>query len=217
MTEGDIGGPPTILDRSASDREGFVPSARRIGGRLVAVGMVALIAGLAVGALNYQPLVPGSTSGGDDPYLVSAVMSPFDDGTMYTFCRDPGKVAHTIQTLRNDGPVPITLIGPASRAEDAIQLVGLAAVRPRNPDGSIDSGSWLDASATTPLPPTVIDPGTEIELWLSFRLPTVPMSAGSTMSIRSLPIRFSVLGLERSVEVSMRDGFAFSGDPCPGH
>jgi hypothetical protein len=215
VSANDAGSVPIAPEWSATGGEGLVRWAWRWGVRTLVVGLVALAVALGYGAINYQPLGPGSSAGGTDPYLVSSVMSPFGDGVMFTFCHDPGKLGHVVETFRNDGPVPITLIGSASGPEEAIQLIGLASLRARNPDGSIDGSTWLDAATASALQPTVIDPGAELEVWLAFRLPSVPMSAGSTMSTRSLPIKFSVFGFERSVQVEMRDGFAFSGDPCP--
>jgi len=215
VSANDAGTVPMAPEWSASEGEGFVRWAWRWGARTLVVALVALAVALGNGALNYQPLGPGSSAGGTDPYLVSSVTSPFGDGVMFTFCHDPGKVAHIEEALRNDGPVPVTVIGAASPPDDPIQLIGLAPLRSRNADGSIDMSSGYDAATAPALQPSVIEPDGELELWLAFRLPSQPMSAGSTISTRSLPIRFSVFGLERSAHVEMRDGFAFSGDPCP--
>jgi hypothetical protein len=202
-----------VIDRPLPVAVQAIPGRRR----LVIAGLIgALTVATWIALSSYQPLEQGSSSGGPDPYLLSSVTSPFGDGTMQTFCHDPGEVGHTIGTLRNTGPLAVTVIGPASKPDDPIQLIELGGMRPLNADGTPDMSRLIDVSHAEPMQPTRLDPGQEVELWLAFRLPSVPMSPGGAMWTRTVPVRVSILGIERDLAVLMHDGYGFSGDPCTG-
>src|SRR6267142_361508 len=88
---------------------------RRGGMRRILVIAIAL-AGLGApsaagfGLLNYEPLVQGSTSYGGDPHLLLATTQD-DETTGFHFRYAPSGSFTTAFSVRNDGPIAVTLLG----------------------------------------------------------------------------------------------------------
>lgn len=213
--------------RPESSSAGTGPSRRAW--RLLGLGLVvAVVLILGIGSLVlanvYMPLTEGSASGPDSAWpgglYARNEQDPFGTGTMYVYCSVPNARFAVLLSIRNDGPLPVTILGStpsdltANEAAGGNQfwLTDLASARVATPtDTPALSHEATDPRTTATMAPTVIAPGDELELWARFRTGGIAMPRGSASWGRSLGVRYSVLGIERTVEVSLRDGFRVEG------
>lgn len=203
-----------------------MPPARRFRWRRT----VGLIAGLVLCALVvsglyldnvYMPLTEGSFVGPDidtpGSLFVADVSNPMDQGALWTWCFTPGRTFAWHVSLRNEGPLPVTILGSGSGSPSVFVQTDFAVAREVLPDTTpTDTHEIIENSATAPvLPPTTLAPNDELELWARFRMGDEPEGSDTTAWKQSLSVRYSVLGLERMVDVPFRDGVGIDGAPCP--
>ncbi len=186
--------------------------------RRIAIGVVVVFVAVVVAiALTletvYMPLVEGSSVGPDsstpNSLFVQSISSPMDPGALFTYCFKPGAAYAWLISLANPGPLPVTILGSGQAGPAGFFIpVDFALV-----DGP--SGSPLtDAQAAPVLPPTILDPGAEINLWARYRMGDGPIGAGGITWTQNVAVRYSVLGLERTATVVFRDGLGIVGPPC---
>jgi len=178
---------------------------------------------------NEMPLTEGSFSGpGTSSAFVHAEDDPFGSGVMYVYCPGPGGRFAWDTSLRNTGPLPVTILGsdPGPIPVDVISKTnsswqdGLAAGRKATPANTLlathDLVDAAHAALLTPSKPITIQPRDEVDLWVWYRTGTSAIPSGGREIIRSLRVRFSVLGFERVAEIPMHDGVGIEGSPCAG-
>lgn len=199
---------------------------RRLLVAIVAAFLGLAVLGAGVLATTYMPLIEGSTSGPDTGFGASRWLrtepDPFGSGGLYLYCATPPGDFAWMTSLRNDGPLPLTIEG-----------LGDGPLAPTGPDAGVGFGirdlAVYRAAAPADLPPeardardprtaptigpTPLDQGDEIEVWVRFSTGTAPHSAGSAEWTRSIPIRYTIAGITRSAEVPLRDGVGIT-NPC---
>lgn len=194
--------------------------------RVIATGAAVAIVGFVAGVLylgnGYQPLTEGSWAGADSiapPSLFLRIDSdPFGGGGMWVYCSEPNGRFAWGTSIRNDGPLPVTILGGAPGPlagvdmsdSNSFRLVDFA-LAPLEPPGTTDP-QQLPAMA-----PVTLANGGEVSIWARFQEGGVAIQAGGTASVRSLWIRYSVLGVDRTAEVALRDGVGVEGTQtiCP--
>lgn len=196
---------------------------RRIAAYVAGAAILVLVAGLLYLANFYQPLASGSWTGADTIAPASLFVriddDPFGGGAMWVYCYKPGARFAWGTTIRNDGPLPITILGGDAgplRDVDISQSNGFRlvdfALAPAQPPGRPDP--HLAAVMT----PATLQPGDEVSIWARFEEGGLAVQAGGTEWMRSLWIRYSVLGVDRTAEVALRDGVgveALASSSCP--
>jgi len=188
---------------------------------MLVAAVVVAVAG-TVWFLDQDPWSQGGSSGpANDPRFSHSVSDPFGSGTAYVYCYAPDSTLTWYVSLRNNGPVPVTLMGVVPAAPDmfvggnATGLVEIAAARQALPIGTpIISHDYTDPRTEPSLAPTIVQPDDEIDLWARYRTGSADLPEGSGMTIRSLDVRYSVFGIERSRRVDLRDGIQIDGPPC---
>jgi hypothetical protein len=205
-------------------------SRRRRPWAVIGVAFVALIltAGTVFLTNVYMPLEEGSSVGPDQSVAGSlferSIDDPFGSGSMWLYCGRPnGRFAWYI-TLRNTGPLPVTVLGgdsgpipiPVMEQGNSFWLVDLAAGRLSTPtDTPIEMHGFTNPRTAPVLSPTVIAPGRELEVWARYAIGGLVVdNAGGRSYQRSLRVRYSILGIERIVDVPLHDGVAIESPPC---
>lgn len=202
------------------------PGWRAAGIAAVTLVLVTLLAGGLFLAAVYMPLSEGSMSGPDQAYAPSSfsrtIADPFGSGTLYVYCDRPSTTFAWLVTLRNDGPLPITILGAKPGPLDvtklpdtnAFSLVDATLLRVPDPtDTPRGTDRPADPRTAPALGPTPLPGHAELELWARYRTGNQPMVDGGRMISRSIWIRYSVLGITRTAEVPLRDGVAIEGGP----
>jgi hypothetical protein len=178
---------------------------------IVLVGLgAASVAGF--GLLNYEPLAQGSTSYGGDPHLLLATTED-DETTAYHFRYAPSGSFTTAFSVGNDGPVAVTLLGADLHDETEATLADTALLWPHQlsiarPD---PLGDWTDPTTAPPIDHAVIQPGSELILWVRWRLGSScepgkapPYFAGTAIGVGPrIDLRWSVFSIPRSSAVDM--------------
>lgn len=202
-------------------------SSRRIGWRKIAVVLAtALVVGYAATGLFvttlYLPLTEGSSVGSDQEtpgsLFVTSISSPMESGSLWTWCFTPGANFAWFASLRNTGPLPVTIFGAGLPAHpDGFDQVDFAQARVATPaDTPTYTHAMISNAATAPvLQPTTLAPGDELEVWARFKMGDGPEGQGVTVWKQSLSVHYSVLGFERTADVPFRDGVGIDGAPCP--
>jgi hypothetical protein len=195
---------------------------------LINTALVLAIAGMAgYGFLDavYMPLEQGSSSGSDEAYPDSRFLrtetDPFGSGTLYVYCAKPKGDFAWLISLRNTGPLPITLLrlgsGPLVLAEQGIEdgfgIHDLALARSAEPaDAPLASHGFVDPREAPTLGPITLASNDEVEVWVRYATGS-RLAAEGTVATRSIPVRYRVLVVERSAEVPLRDGVGIT-QPC---
>jgi hypothetical protein len=194
---------------------GSIPEsgAHRLGARGVAFLLgIAVVVALAAGFLTlrylYMPLGQGSSVGPGPTMFVRSVEA--GGGSVWDYCFRPDATFAWHVSLRNNGPLPITLLGGAqsltsNSSQEAFILRDLATYR------LSQTGGPSDPANASVLPPTTLAPGGELEVWA--RYTTGSMLPNATVE-STIWVRFSTLGIERTAEVPLRDGIGIDGTPC---
>jgi hypothetical protein len=195
---------------------------RRIVASLVGVVIVGLAVGFVWLGNVYQPLSEGYWVGGDTiapgSLFVRIERDPFGDGSMWVYCDQPNGRFAWGTTFRNDGPLPVTILGgdpgplrgvDMSDSND-FRLVDFA-LAPNQPPGTADPRQLPSMT------PVTLASGDELPIWARFELGGLAAQSGTGESMRSLSVRYSVLGVERTAEVALRDGVGVEGaqTACP--
>jgi hypothetical protein len=189
-------------------------------GLVLAIGA---IAAYGVVAIVYMPLTQGSSSGdttfAGDRFL-RLETDPFGSGSLWVYCPTPPGDFAWMVSVRNDGPLPITLLGlgdgpvALGNGEDGPGIRDLAAYRVAEPlDTPLTSHGTRDPRKAPTLAPIDIAAGAEFEVWVRWWTGAVPWADGTGRVTRSIPLRYRILGIERSADVTMRDGVGFVA-PC---
>jgi len=183
--------------------------------------VVTLVGGYAMLAAVYMPLAEGNAAGPDSgvpgSLYAETEVDPFGTGALFLYCRQPGARFAWYVTLLNDGPLPVTILSGAPGAFAAspdsgnFWLADLARYR-ANP-----SDERVDPRTAATLPPTVLDPGAQLEVWARYEIGGRPQPAAGDLWTRSIAIRYSVLGVERTADVPFRNAVGIRSSPCtPG-
>jgi hypothetical protein len=133
------------------------------------------------------------------------------DGVVWDYCFRPDATFAWHISLRNNGPLPTTLLGGAqnpksSSSQEAFALRDLATYRVSQ------AGGPSDPANASVLPPTTLAPGGEVEVWAR---DTTGSMLPSPTAEWTIWVRFSTLGIERTAEVPLRDGIGIEGSACP--
>jgi hypothetical protein len=170
----------------------------------------AVIAGFAL--MNYQPLAQGSVSSGGDPRLLLATTED-DETTAFHFRYEPSASFSTAFSVRNEGPFAVTLLGvdlddeaEASLAESATMWPDQLSVALPDP-----AGDWTDPDAAPPIDHPVIQPGSELTLWVRWRIggwcepgKAPPHDAGTAVGRGpGINLRWSVFSIPRTGTVDL--------------
>lgn len=202
---------------------------RRTMVRFVAVLVIAAGGTAAVVATAYMPLTYGSITGPDSNtpdslFLRTQAPQASRDLATWLYCARPNGRFAWLVSLRNDGPLPVTLLGAGDDPSADLggpdgygfRLVGLGAYRSPTPtDTPLSSHQASDPRSVPALSPTAIAPGDEFEVWARFQIGgRVALDNGASMSMPELPIRYSVLGITRTARVPVSDavGITQAGD-----
>lgn len=189
---------------------------------MVLGAVAAIAAGVLVLANVYQPLREGSWAGADSiapaGLFARVDTDPFGSGSMFVYCYQPNGRFAWGTTLRNDGPLPVTILGgdpgpfmPGDMsASNTFRLIDFA-IAPNQPGNE-------DPNKLSAMSPVTLASGDEVSIWARFEMGGMDAQSGATMSMRSLWVRYSVLGVQRTAEVALRDGVGAEGTDgtCPG-
>lgn len=185
---------------------------------------IAVIAGYGLLDTVYMPLEQGSSTGTDggfpDSRYLRSETDPFGSGSLYLYCgKPPGDFAWMV-SLRNNGPLPITVLGLGDgrlaladqRDKGEFGIHDLAPYRAAEPTGTpLTSHDLRDPRKAPTLGPVDLASNDEFEVWV--RYATGGPSPEGTLVTRSIPVRYRILGIERSAEVPLRDGVGVT-TPC---
>lgn len=172
-----------------------------------------------------MPLVAGSAVG-PDASVPESLFLRFEDASVqdergtWVYCGKPNGRFASYVTLRNDGPLPLTVLGAGEPARPAdangFRLTDLAAYRlPMPADTPVLSHQAYDPWAAPVLAPTTLEPGAELEAWARFAIGDLAhVEAGAGVFHEGIGIRYSVLGIARSAEVTMRDDVGIERQAC---
>ncbi len=195
---------------------------------IVAVLVVVLAGGYIFLANAYMPLAEGNGSGPDSgipgSLFARALDDPFGSGRQYVYCSEPNGRIDWYVSLINNGPLPVTILGgdpgPGRVTSDThvngFSLVDLAIYRQALPADTAAFGQDRTDPRTAPaMPPTTLEQGDQLEVWARFQTGSLQLQSDSTISLRSVWVRYSVLGVVRTAEVPLRDGVAVEGGCTP--
>lgn len=199
---------------AVTDRVPLVTASRRRSGwvaalLLVLVGVVLAAAGVVV-VTDTAPQA-GSTFGPDAVGLIATEEGePTEAGEprpVYVYRYEPGVTFLTMTSIRNDGPIALTLLGlvppPADIESTALPWADRLLLSP-----------WPDVVGpedATPLDTAVIDAGQEVAVWIVWRVGThcpageqPPLEAGSGYVLDAVDVRWSVMGIPQSGRIDLR-------------
>jgi hypothetical protein len=189
----------------------------------VAVVVVAVVvAGCLYLGNVYQPLTEGSWAGADaiapGSLFVRVDSDPFGDGAMWVYCYQPRGHFAWGTAIRNNGPLPVTILGGDPGPLRGVDMSGSNSFRlvdfalaPNQPPGTTNP-QQLPSMA-----PVALASGDEVSIWARFEDGGLAAQSGATASMRWLWIRYSALGVERTAEVALRDGVGVESSQaaCP--
>ncbi len=187
---------------------------RSLGAGLVAVAIVAVLVGVGLLTTTYMPIVQGSSVGAvNGPsggrFLRQDSLEAQEGGARWVYCAIPNGHFAWYVSLRNDGPLPVTILGadePVSPADaNGFRLVDLAA-------NDINA----DLATAPALAPTMIGPGEEIAVWARFEIGDLSgvTEDGAGIFHDQIGLRYSILGISRSVDVMLRDEVGIERGEC---
>jgi hypothetical protein len=178
---------------------------------IVLAGLGAALIG-GFGLLTYQPLAQGSTSSSGDPHLLIATTED-DETTGFHFRYSPSGSFTTAFSVRNVGPIAVTLIGADLQDESQASLAETARLWPEQLSVAMPDplGDWTDPNTAPPIDHAVIQPGSELILWVRWRIGSScqpgeapPYSAGTAIGMGpKINLRWSVLSIPRTSAVDI--------------
>lgn len=121
------------------------------------------------------------------------------DRTRYVYRHDLGITVMTLASVRNDGPVPLTVVGVGDPPPDAERTSLVWAER------LVDS-AWPEVvppDPSLPFSPTVLEAGGQDAFWVVWRTGSAcrdgqaPVGPGSGIVVNDLPLRWTILGIPR--------------------
>ena len=176
------------------------PPARPRRRRLLGWLLVALLLAVAVAG---QVVARRASLSAGSSFWPRSGLTRANDGvtdTRYVVQEVPGSGFSVYTTLRNDGRVPITILGV-----DSDGLLGSWVQRARLAPVDERSGRKAFEAQTTSTSVTV-DRGEEVALMLDFRIPRcLYMEKGSYSDHTVLPLKVRILGVTRRLSVPLLD------------
>jgi hypothetical protein len=140
------------------------------------------------------------------------------------FCSKPSSRIDWNVALINNGPLPVTILGgdpgPGRVTSDTnvngFSLVDLAIYRQALPADTPPFSHYRTDPLTAPaMSATTIASGDQLEVWARFETGSLQLQDGASMLVRTIWVRYSVLGVVRTAEVPLRDGIAVEGGCTP--
>jgi hypothetical protein len=205
------------------------PPRRRRGRSAAVVLAIVLAIVLAVTgyvAVTFDPLRTGSVSG-TDPSGLLATIEDHDGGVLHLYKYAPGVSFLTLASIRNDGPIAITLLGleaaPANAPDNALIWPDTLLLLPDGP-------GTVGPDESVPFAAVAIEPGRDRAVWIRWRVgtscvpgqdPPYPPESGVGLGPR-IPFRWSILWVQRTSEIDLGysvEAFNPPEDPlavCPG-
>lgn len=190
--------------------QGSRPRRRRIGVAFaLLVGIVVAAGGIV--AVDATTPMAGSAFAPDPVGLLATEAedpaSSEEPRPIYVYRYAPGATFLTMTSIRNDGPLALTLLGPEPPPPDIETTTLPWADR-------LLLSSWPDVvgpDEALPVDSIVIDAGQEVGVWIVWRVGArcplgepPPLMAGSGYEWDSLDLRWSVLGIPRSAPLELR-------------
>jgi hypothetical protein len=189
---------------------------------IVGIVILVLVAIAGTVAFVYEPLAVGSVSGRDDRLLINTrpiSTDGDDDSVVYTYQFHAGTSYYTLFSVRNEGPLAITINGIDPNAVMPMSpTVGPADLRfgssREDPFGMV---AW---DAARPFARTVVEPATDLALWIRWEIgpcsvgETMPYMVNSGIVRSSIPLSWSVLSLPRTTDVDLGYTVAFEVRPA---
>jgi hypothetical protein len=172
------------------------------------------------GVVWYQPLALGSTTGRDDHLLIDTRSTSSEAGAeipIYEYEYHAGTSYYTLLSLRNAGPVSVTIVNIDTNVLSVNPYVGPAQLL--NGSAKDDPYGTISVEAAKPLVPTVVDPSSELNLWIRWRIgpcdangsPHYLADSGVVMS--SIPLSWTILGFPRTSTIELPYTVAFEVTP----
>lgn len=172
-------------------------------GAVFAMAGIAVVAGMAPKA--------GASFGPDAVGLITTEESDPTEGdeprTVYVYRYAPGATFLTMTSIRNDGPIALTLLGPAPPPAGVESTAMVWAER-------LLVSPWPDVvepDDATPLDDAVIEAGQEIAVWIVWRVGSLcptgeppPLEGGSGYVFDGLGLQWSVMGIPRNDSIELR-------------
>jgi hypothetical protein len=188
-------------DPAPTDLRPAEPQRRPRRRRAALLAATALVA-VAMSALTYQPLGPGSVIAANQHLLVDATQLPPThgvDSSQFRYRFQAATSYETMVSVRNDGPLPVVLEGIDGEVASGTTLARPAELR-LLPPGSLSA--FNDWGASQPWQQTVIGSGQQLTLWIRWETSPCPpqgalLGTSASASVSSLPLRWSVAGIPR--------------------
>lgn len=147
----------------------------------------------------------GSTFGSDAVGLIATEEG--EARPVYVYRHEPGVTFLTMTSIRNDGPIALTLLGlvppPADIESTSLPWADRLLLSP-----------WPDVVGpedATPLDMAVIGAGQEIAVWIVWRVGTLcptgerpPLEGGVAYVLDTVGLRWSVMGIPQSDTLDLR-------------
>jgi hypothetical protein len=206
------------LANGALIRPGLTARRRRRWPKVVIVLAVILVAAAGAFLLRYQPLAQGSSEGvgGTGTRLVPSPGSISSDQPVYRVAYRDGKTGKLGLSIRNDGPLGVTVteVGREGWAPGGlVRYDGTFLTRDVR-------GLDLQPQNLVPFRPFSLGPGEELPVVIRFRYSNCGgSSAGTAETIVAVSVGFRVLGLTHHASVPLRTGVEVPSPPdsaCPG-
>jgi hypothetical protein len=189
---------------------------------IVGIGILVLAAIAGTAAFAYEPLTVGSVSGSDDRLLIDTrpvSTDGDDDSVVYTYQFHAGTSYYTLASVRNEGPLSITINGIDPNAVLPMSpTVGPAELRFGSPRE--DPHSTVAWDSARPFAETVVEPNTDLTMWIRWEIgpcsagENMPYMANSGITRASIPLSWSILGFPRTTDVDLGYIVAFEVTPA---
>jgi hypothetical protein len=187
---------------------------------------VALVGVIAVGstclyfANAYMPLQvtgdgPDMTAGG---LFVRSANGEFGDPRTLVYCSTANGRFAVALLIINTGSFPVTILGgdpgPGGPVTDHTNVNGFALLDladHRSQPGNLMSEA-TDPRTATPLAPTTLSPGRELDVWARFQMGAQVLYGDSSVFTHNIWIRYSTFGITRTAGLPLGDGIAVTGN-----
>jgi hypothetical protein len=123
--------------------------------------------------------------------------------------------------LTNTGPLPVTILGESPFPNERMgnfryAQVDLAPYRQPSPaDTPLRSHATTDPRTDPTLPPTTLNPGGSIEVWVRYVTGTVPPGPGWAVERDyGIVLKYSVLWMTETAAADTKDGIEMEGGNC---
>jgi hypothetical protein len=167
--------------------------------------LLLLVAVFGAAVVWSQPLVNGSVSAHDEHLFIDSRPMSSESGVetpIFEYEYRANTSYYTVFSVRNQGPLPVTIIGLDPYVKSMNSSVGPADLLAESSND--DPYGTLGAGSATKLDPTIVKPGAELNLWIRWRIGacgpdgTPHFGANSGVALSSIPLSWSVLGFPRT-------------------